>query len=153
MTFKNFLESFDKPYKFEVPNVTKTDKQYGFETDEGIYYIVSMLMNTDEDKKYIILTFETEQGAMYMTDTGDAFRVMATVIDIMKKEISFLKSSDVIHFEADDGDRGRKKLYKRLGKVLAKEVGKKLFIAQGGTDKVYIITKSQQDVDEFLEAR
>ena len=123
INFKNFLESFDKPYKFEVSNVTKTDKQYGFETDDGIYYIVSMLMNTDEDKKYIILTFETEQGAMYMTDTGDAFRVMATVIDIMKKESSFLKSADVVHFDADPSDKGRVKLYKRLAKILKKTLG------------------------------
>ena len=150
-SFKSFVEAFDNPYKFEPYSVTKSDKQYGFETSEGIYYIVSMLKNKDQGKTATIVAFETEQGHMGMTGSGDAFKVMATVIDIMKKEISFLKSSDIIHFEADDGDRGRKKLYKRLGKVLAKEVGKKLFVAQGGTDKVYIITQSQQDVDKFLE--
>jgi hypothetical protein len=147
--FIELFESFDKPYKFEPYNITKTDKQYGFETSQGEYYIVSMLMNSFDEDKTTLIAFETEDGNMGMTNKGDAFRVMATVIDIIKKEKKFLQKANIIHFEADSQDKGRQKLYARLGKMLAKDLNKKLFIRkQGGF--VYVIADDESAVDRLM---
>ncbi len=132
MQFKDFNEAFneafDKPYKWEVSDLNKYQDTYGFLTDNNIYYVVSIVKGEEHN----ILTFETEQGDMALTGKGDAFRVFATVLDIIKQN-KHIKSRP-LEFGASTREPSRVRLYIRMAKLLKKELGfKKLTIDKGVT--------------------
>ncbi len=125
---EEFNEAFDKPYKWEVSDLNKYQDTYGFLTDNDIYYVVSIVKGEEHNS----LTFETEQGEMGLTNRGDAFRIFATVFDIIK-QVKHIKSRP-LEFGASRSEPSRVKLYKRMAKLLKKELGfKKLTIYKGVT--------------------
>ena len=148
--FKTYVEALDRPYRFEVSSTASGLKQYGFETEDGIYYVVTLSRKTGYKFDSILIMFETEDGELITTGTGDAFRVLATVSAILKKEKNFLKDADILYFEADIGDRGRQKLYNRLNKMLAKEVNKKAFDMKNGINRLYIIAEDPAEAAKYL---
>ncbi len=133
MKFKDFNESFDKPYKWEV----SSKRSFGFETDSGIYYIVTFTKRED----HYLLTFETEDGDMMVTGTGDAFKIFATVIDIVRSKKKLL-SKQPMEFEADSEEPSRVKLYKTMSKKFMKELGfKKLKVIVQRDDVTFRMEK------------
>ena len=120
MTFKTYNESFDKPYKFEVYNKSALDRQYNFETNNDMYYITSMLKTKSKNQKFTLIAFETAHGEMNMTGTGDAFRVLASVIQAAKNESKKFKDADYVEFAAAGSEPSRQKLYTRFTKILKK---------------------------------
>ncbi len=142
MKFKNFNEAFsealneafDKPYKWEVSDLNKYQDTYGFLSDNGKYYVVSIVKGEDHN----LLTFETEQGEMAMTGKGDAFKVFATVLDIVKKN-KHIKSRP-LEFEAAKSEPSRVRLYHRMAKQLQKVLGfDTLKIDKSGVDVTFIL--------------
>ena len=123
--YKAYTEALNKPYTFEQVSNSPRANDFSFETDKGIWYDVQMPNYTDDDGKLYteLMFYQTDNESMSMQNTGDAFRVMATIVDIVKKQKNFLQSREYLEFTADKRDSGRVKLYRRLAKIFIKTLG------------------------------
>jgi hypothetical protein len=127
-TFNQYItltEGFDKPYKWEWNRGgLQSVKSASFVTDSGGGYRVKF---TQRNVKYLQpfnnsnvwttdFSLKNDWGSSWgISGTGDAFRVFATVIDIMK---DFLKDEnpDAVTFSASE--KSRKELYRAMIKRL-----------------------------------
>ena len=118
------FELFDK-----VANFTKTLSYYEFDTSSGTQYFVQFgriyeynpkewyakYENIVEDSVEINFAKIDSNGKIVhtLTNTGDAFEVMATVLKIIE---DYLQNHEPpsIYFTGDRSDGGRTKLYDRL---------------------------------------
>ena len=141
MTFKKFNESFDNPYKYKET----TPGTYNFTTNDGseINFVIDDAYD-EEDKHYCGIRFDRD-GEIEMTNQGDAFRIFATVIKIIQKEKSFLKSLDYVVFSGKSSDKSRASLYSVFAKKLNKELKfKNLIKIKHAGDSVFILTNLEK---------
>jgi hypothetical protein len=89
-----------------------------FETDSGGLVKV-MLAPLDDERFELGFTLD---DSFDMTNKGDAFRIMGTIIDIIKSNKSDFRVP-ILQFSAKKSDRGRVKLYHRLAKTLKSYLG------------------------------
>lgn len=148
--FRQFNEVFNKPYKYTKVKEFKTraDKTYGsyFETDDGSEVDVIFSGNPHIDD-YDHLDWEIEferDGSQAITGEGDALRIIATVLKIVK---DFIKIEDpkYMHLMAEKpqgADRlgGRERLY---GRLIKKEIGNKYKVTADttGSGTIWYIEK------------
>jgi len=120
-------EAFDNPYPFKL---TGPDESQSFvataQTPNGP--LIMEFSSTDFDDFGIDFAVGNSMGK---TDSGDEFRVFATVVAMMKKWISTVGIEHVEGFDfgANKGEHasdGRAKLYTRFAKKLASQLGWKL---------------------------
>jgi hypothetical protein len=122
-------EALDSPYPYQM---SKRDGGYIFFPDpnnQSILYTVLMLEDPDYTSRLTIMFHYTDenkniQGTPDMTGTGNAFRVMATILKIVNDYLS--KNSEkynIINFSAKSVDHGRVNLYKRLAQQLKNKLG------------------------------
>ena len=131
MKFREFFEQsecqqldevFDKPFYYEELTSTPGFHQYRFETntfdddDLPATYYVTLNGYQGEGE----LTFETDSGEKTLTGSGDAFRVFATVFDIVKKHKKEINSWDIFEFGSVSNEASRIKLYSRFAKMCLK---------------------------------
>ena len=111
------------PYKFKFKKSTfgrtvlHKERSYAFTTDSNLEYEVSLTsLKTD-----LYVSFKTVTGDYSdVTNKGEQFKIMATVIAIIKADIEFLAKEEdppvkVIKFapeKADDNDDRRANFYK-----------------------------------------
>ena len=141
-SFKQYItELFEKPYKWTlrdkhsretVPNLGTQDVRYYFKTDDGKTMAVRFSNRMLNDKYITTVGFfdDNASGPRYkMTHTGDAMKIMSTVLDIIKDSIKNV-GYDEIHFSAgkqEGGEKtGRIKLYKAMVKRFASKLGYKV---------------------------
>ena len=125
MKFLTFLEAFDKPYKVHKGTDMNNFTQYEFTTDSDVFYLVALVRPDEAYVKYTSLSFETEYGDMQITNSGDAFRVFASVLDVIKKEKKRIVSHGAFKFAADASEPSRVKLYRIMAKKIQKLLGYK----------------------------
>jgi len=123
---KDVNEAFNNPYPLSHDNKGSYG-QWSFITDDDIFYLCTFnfgeeILNDENSSrvKYLIITFETENGEMNLTGTGDAFRVLASVIQAARNESKKFKEADYINFAAAGTEPSRQKLYTRFTKILKK---------------------------------
>jgi hypothetical protein len=153
-------ELFEKPYKWKKSG--KIDKSkldpaptlifYWFKTDDGREIEVHIHHTISEGEHWARVEFIDEtHGTMDITNEGDAFRIMSTVLDIIKDAIKTTQP-DVIHFSADKNQSipgnafklkatGRAKLYKTMVKRFAGKVGYKSKDRDAGHAVDFTLTK------------
>jgi hypothetical protein len=97
--------------------------------NQSILYTVMMLEDPDYPLRLNILFHYTDedkniQGTTDMTGTGDAFRVMATVVKIVKDYLNSYGPNkyEIIQFDAKSSDHGKVVLYKRLAQKLKDQI-------------------------------
>lgn len=136
-------EVFDKPYSWTKVVSTVHRAEYSFTTADGLKYGVEFYQITDPHDKErngrVILTFWAMRktkptpigggGQDYaefgQTGTGDAIRVFATVMAIVK-QYTRERWVKAIEFSADDVERNRVRLYKKLIGRYAGDMGFRL---------------------------
>jgi len=116
------------PYKFKyTPRLFQDERKhirtYNFTTESNLEYIVILAVNTASEDRYISLSvmFKTEEGDFQdVTNKGEQFKIMATVIAIIKDCIAKIAEEGkpevkVIEFVPDknyEDDARRANLYK-----------------------------------------
>lgn len=122
-------EALDNPYPYQW---SEKDGGYIFFPDpknQSILYTVLMLEDPEYTPSLSIMFHYTDenkniQGTADMTGTGNAFRVMSTVLKIVYDYLD--KHSNkykMIRFTANNSDHGRQTLYKRLAHQLKNKLG------------------------------
>jgi len=127
-TFRMHLnELFDKPYRWKKESGTFFDGGffYSFRSADGGKFDVEFDTLYKDDTEYN-LQF-TKDGNYRATGEGDALKVFATILDIIK---DFSKKADfeTLSFEASKGvggkdSKGRVRLYKTMVQRFAKKFG------------------------------
>jgi len=123
-------EALDNPYPYKW-----SEKDGGFIffpdlNNQSILYTVMTLEDPDYPQRLNILFHYTDenkniQGTTDMTGTGNAFRIMATVIKIVNNYIDSYGPNkyNIIEFTAKLTDHGKVSLYKRLAQQLKNKLG------------------------------
>ncbi|WP_286984195.1 hypothetical protein [Haliea sp.] len=108
-------EATQKPYKWTVKKSywepTLMEITYSFTTDKGIKY--EALFYENADYRFDFLFYPEDGTALDVVNKGELFRVMSTIVDIMKDFIKKEKWSVIEYSSAkqyEDDDR-REKLY------------------------------------------
>ena len=132
--FNTLTEAFDKPYKFTKRELFKGYIVYRFFTDDKSDVDVLFKENEISDDETVwYVTFERNLE-MGVTGEGDAMRIFATVIDIIKdftkkekpQELAFSADKPAWAVDAGKGQKGsREKLYKKLVQRYAGRMGYK----------------------------
>lgn len=122
-TFKSLLnELFDTPYHWKKESGRFV---YSFVTDDGGKFDVEFFKIYEDDTEYNL--HFSKNGNYKATGEGDAPKVFATILDIIK---DFTKKADFeeLSFEASKGQnnkdsKGRVRLYNTMIKRFAKKFG------------------------------
>ena len=128
MNFQQLSESLDKPYPVKLDKHSKDYYRTTFKPDDGSTIVVRMEGREHIDD-YDELDWEIDferNGSQQMTGQGDAFRIYATVMklirDFVKKEKPKYITVAAAKEKTNNKDlQGRERLYKRL---LQKNLGR-----------------------------
>ena len=138
--FDVLTEAFDKPYRFRKDKLYKGYFVYRFSTDDKSEVDVLFKENEiSDDESYWTVSFERD-GRQDATGGGDAMRIFATVIEVLKdftkkekpQELAFSaeKPAERLTLPHDHPKRSkelgsREKLYKKLLQRYAGRMGYK----------------------------
>lgn len=139
------VEAFDKPYRYHM---RKDGDEYvaRFDTDKGdpVDVYIEPYVNPEDE-----ISWEVEfkrGGRQSVTGEGDAMRIFATVMDIMKKFIAKEKPQTIVFTAAKEEEdygkniRGsREKLYLRLAKKYVK--GYKVDMRTSSVGSTFYLTR------------
>ena len=141
---KEIGEASIKPYKFKISKDTRPDDgtfvAYTFITDSRLEYELGILEYKLSSKKMrLIVAFKPITGTYdTLTNRNEQFRIMATVVAVIKTHITTVPNVTEISFtpsKADEGDERRVSLYKAY---IKKQIpGAKIHIYSDGR---YIVT-------------
>lgn len=128
MNFQQLSESLDKPYPVKLNRLSKEYYRTTFKPDDGSTIIVRMEGQEHIDD-YDHLDWEIDferNGTQELTGQGDAFRIYATVMKLIREFVKKEKPKYMTVAAAKDKAnnkqlQGRERLYKRL---LQKNLGK-----------------------------
>ena len=150
MRLYNYItESFNRPYKYKCDGgYGDYDIGYSFETDAGIKYTFDAVLNDEEDGKnswdiaFYLKDYKNKINLntqyYFLSGTGDAMRVMATILVIIK---DFIKQIKPQYITFDAKEKSRQKLYDRMIKVLSSKFGYKLDRSYKVNSKYYRLVK------------
>jgi len=146
--FFELREAFNRPYRYTKHKLYKGNIVYRFIPDDKTE--VDVIFKEDEvsdDESVWRVSFERNQR-QDMTGEGDAMRIFATVIDIIRDFTKKEKPQEIEFsavkpdwFEIELGDKpntvsSREKLYKRMVQKYAPQMGYKYVVSRrkGATD-------------------
>ena len=127
-------EAFDKPYRYTKKELYKGYIVYRFFTDDKSDVDVLFQENEISDDESVWHVLFERKGELGVTGEGDAMRIFATVIDIIKdftkkekpQELAFSADKPAWAIDAGKGQKGsREKLYKKLVQRYAGRMGYK----------------------------
>lgn len=146
-------ETFDMPYKW---------KWIRKDID---YYIARFTASNDSDIRVVIKLFEndywdirfTRNDSLNITGGKDAFRIFATVMEIIKAFVK-IESPEKMNFIAEKmtlKERGnsRSSLYERMVKKHAMDLGYKFEIEDTSTETVFKLTKKDSSMSESSDMK
>jgi hypothetical protein len=141
------IEAFDKPYRWQLKKDDEIQAKYQAVTDAGDKLKVSFDKATHRDgKDKLVFSVAGETGT---TGGGDAFKIMATVLDIIRdyvknnepKAIWFAANKDE-YFGKDSSEvQSREKLYTKMVERFAKKAGYKLKLGKNKYSTIYRLIK------------
>lgn len=114
---KEVGEGTAKPYKYSVEFEDDEEVKYNFQTDSGLKYEISLFQAPRSRTNHrLVVAFKTQTGNYEeLTNKGEQFRIMATVVDAIKKYlVKAPKVSDISFTPAKEtgNDDRRATLYK-----------------------------------------
>ena len=122
-----FYETFDSPYDYQF-HLDDEDFLYAkfYTMDRREVEVRSSPSSMNPYKSYLEFEVDTEQK---VTGGGDAFRIMATIVTIVKEYMDKATSIKSIQFSTNPSDTSdsRFKLYHRLVKRLSKGYDVKIY--------------------------
>ena len=139
-------EAFDKPYRWQLKQDDEIQAKYQSVTDAGDKLKVTFSKGWSRGIDNIIFTVAGETG---ITGEGDAFRIMATVLDIIKdyivnhepKGMKFTANKEE-YFGVDSKEaQSREKLYTKMIERFAKKAGYKVKLDKDKYSTHYKLTK------------
>ena len=145
--FNELTEAFDNPYKFEGGEAMKGLWAYEFRTDDRSYILVKFEENEiSDDESSWNVNFERE-GRLDVTGEGDAMRIFATVIEVIKTftkkvkpwQIRFSASKPL--GKAAKELSSRESLYKKLVKRYSGRMGYKYEASSSDRETDFYMTR------------
>lgn len=134
--------------KWEVPATDKTPAvQYRFEAEKAEGSLQFFQMADFDVGKSWDIGFEASslrRNSFGITGTGSAFRIFATVLEIMKEFISS-KNPKMFHFSAEESSRV--KLYDKFAKQIKKLANYHFTKFQGNYLILYVFHKEKNDFE------
>ena len=122
-----FIETFDSPYNYQI-DIDDEDFMYAkfYTMDRREVDVLSSPSVIDPHKSHLEFDVDTEQG---VTGEGDAFRILATVVAIVREYMDKATSIKSIQFSTNPSDisDSRFKLYHRMVKRLIKGYDVKIY--------------------------
>ena len=114
---KEVGEGTAKPYKYSVDYEEDKAIRYKFKTDSKIEYIINIGQYlVTRNKVRLIVAFKTKTGDYdTITNKGEQFRIMATVVAAVKEYLAKVPNAVEISFtpsKETEGDDRRANLYK-----------------------------------------
>lgn len=100
-------EGTSKPYKWVMMSDGDRYQNYGFETDSGLNYRLDLdILEGDEERDSAVISFGVMDDEYFVdftsaTNKGELYRIMATVVDILKDFIKNNKNIRYLQFTAD----------------------------------------------------
>lgn len=155
------LEVFNNPYSYSLRKHIKGTnyEEYIFyfkasnNDPINVYIVVEIDSDeTDGDGTLIYVGFDRNEEDIGITNSGDAYRIFATVIDILRVMVNKYKP-DVIKFSASKVEReseydlegtevgSRIRLYDRMVNRFASSFGYSSSFSDKGDEKVYYLEK------------
>lgn len=136
MKFSEFNESLDSPYSYVWHNTPATQQAKGmkamfwkgtFMTKQGL--ITFSMKPPDITKAVYEVDFHDKKHSFAMNKKGDAFKIMATILAMIKDAVDMDDTPiDRIFFTAEkaeeDGATGRASLYKKMAIKFGSKIGK-----------------------------
>ena len=112
------LELFNKVYNYKVSYHLKNDVSYKFVTDDGrIFYVIFDTFDYKFGYKALTIDFGEKKGSkliMNITNDGNAFSILSTVINIVMKYFNKERDIDIIFISAYDYEPTKVSLYGKL---------------------------------------
>jgi len=148
--FSALTEAFDKPYRYTKKELFKGYIVYRFFTDDGSDVDVLFQENEISDDESVWHVLFERKGEMGVTGEGDAMRIFATVIDVLKdftkkekpQELAFSADKPAWAVDAGKGQKGsREKLYKKMVQRYAGRLGYKYKIDSSSTATEFRLVK------------
>lgn len=138
-------ESLDsRPYPYELINYEGGDFKYGFKTELDLSYVVGI---NENPHKTAYVAFWIHPGRVGIENTGDARRVFATVIDIVKKYAAAKKPKTIV-FTADADEPSRRRLYDAFLNRIDREMPGYQATSTGSIKGWYVLNRKPEKVDE-----
>ena len=150
--FNALTEAFDKPYRYTKKELYKGYIVYRFFTDDGSDVDVLFQENeiSDDGEESVWYVLFERKGELGVTGEGDAMRIFATVIDIIKdftkkekpQEMAFSADKPAWAVDAGKGEKGsREKLYKKMVQRYAGRLGYKYKVDSSSTATEFRLTR------------
>jgi hypothetical protein len=104
-----------KPYRSDLFTVSQDTKVYGFTTDKGTMYTVELVQSTDKNNILDVSFYPVDEedpdkeDFTVNTNKGELYRVMSTVVDIVKKNLQ--KHPEIEELEFTPTSLTRSSLY------------------------------------------
>lgn len=105
-------EILDQKYPWKTVERTNGFERAKFVTDDGSPVVV-YLSNEYMDLHSLVQVSFSRNSMQGMTGAGDQFKILSTVIDILKDYVHRIKPS-VVAFSADKEDKSRVSVYQKL---------------------------------------
>lgn len=136
--YEEICEALDNPYPYHFSEDDNGMVFYPDPDNKQVYYTVQMLRygkNADSPSENgrtleILFDFNNEASKQYgvtlMTNanTGDQFRIMATIKAVVMKYLQKIpKALKLITFTSKNHEKGKTRLYTKLGQMLAHMLG------------------------------
>lgn len=118
--FRTFItEIFGQTYKWMWVQQTSLSHYADFYTDDGSKVLLALLRSDD----YWEVEF-ARAGSEEVTGQGDAFKIYATVLDILKTWLKTHKGEKIRFIGNKDGKRGgHAKLYRAMASKMVSSIG------------------------------
>ena len=141
-------EAFDKPYRFTKKKLYDGYVIYEFKTDDDSNVDVVFMENEISDDESSWVVDFSRKGSMAVTGEGDAMRIFATVIEVLKDFAKKEKPQELVfsaekpawqislpkdHPKKSKEMGSREKLYKRMVKRYAGKMGYKYTTSTGSS--------------------
>jgi membrane-associated HD superfamily phosphohydrolase len=135
-------ELFDKPYKHTQTSQKNIQTRYEFFEDDSkdVFEVIITKMDKYLDQTWkdgIVVVFQKNNSAE-MSISNSPSQVFATVIDIVKNTLKDTPDIVFIEFSAENDERSRISLYKRMAETFRKKL------------KWSHVTKEQESSDVFF---
>ena len=118
LTEQQITETFDHPYRYRIDFTGPYGREYSFHTDDRRRVRVDIGIKRWGDDAHAELEFSVD-GKRDLTTQGDAFRIFATVIKIVKDFMNENLDVKSILFSSMGEEPSRLKVYERLVKRYA----------------------------------